>query len=169
MNNDRNESSRPMTRRGPSQNHGTTGETGSRTRYISCTPLLGSDDQVGVWMVVMVENEQVTGGLASRDLALRRYGEVPPTPSEYEREDYSPVKIGAGGSDKVNGYVNGPNGNNVVKDGNGQLYAEFLRGQGKAVANGNERAAEGAGEGEREGLMNGMLDGLGGAGGGPTS
>lgn len=59
-----------------------------RTRYISCTPLLGSDDQVGVWIVIMVENEQVTGTLASRELLLRRYaGEVPPTPSEYERED----------------------------------------------------------------------------------
>lgn len=59
-----------------------------RTRYISCTPLLGSDDQVGVWIVIMVENEQVTGTLTSRELLLRRYaGEVPPTPSEYERED----------------------------------------------------------------------------------
>ena len=36
----------------------------------------------------MVENEQVTGSLASREMLLRRYaGEVPPTPSEYERED----------------------------------------------------------------------------------
>lgn len=59
-----------------------------RTRYISCTPLLGSDDQVGVWIVIMVENEQVTGTLTSREMLLRRYaGEVPPTPSEYERED----------------------------------------------------------------------------------
>ena len=56
-NNEHNEPSRPMTRRGSSHNHGNVVETGSRTRYISCTPLLGSDDQVGVWMVVMVENE----------------------------------------------------------------------------------------------------------------
>ncbi|MCJ1227161.1 hypothetical protein MMC12_003816 [Toensbergia leucococca] len=35
----------------------------ARTRYISCTPLWGSDDRVGVWMVVMVEDERVTGGL----------------------------------------------------------------------------------------------------------
>lgn len=36
----------------------------------------------------MVENEQITGTLTSREILLRRYaGEVPPTPSEYERED----------------------------------------------------------------------------------
>ncbi|KAL8898961.1 MAG: hypothetical protein Q9192_001807, partial [Flavoplaca navasiana] len=33
------------------------GNSEGRTRYISCTPLFGSDDKVGVWMVVMVENE----------------------------------------------------------------------------------------------------------------
>ncbi|GAB7348908.1 hypothetical protein MBLNU459_g7599t2 [Dothideomycetes sp. NU459] len=32
-----------------------------RTRWIHCTPLRGSDDRVGVWMVVMVENEEITG------------------------------------------------------------------------------------------------------------
>lgn len=42
------------------------GSDSGRTRYISCTPLLGSDDRVGVWMVVMVEHEQVTGSLQSR-------------------------------------------------------------------------------------------------------
>lgn len=146
-----------MTRRGLSK---TRGETGSRTRYISCTPLLGSDDQVGVWMVVMVENEQVTGGLASRDLALRRYGEVPPTPSEYEREDHSSGRMGG---DKVNGSVNG---NHFVKEETGRLYAEFLRRQGKAAANGDERATEVAGESEREGMVDGMLQGLGDGGDG---
>ena len=48
------------------------GDGVAKTRYISCTPLLGSDDQVGVWMVVMVENETVTGSLASRTAALNR-------------------------------------------------------------------------------------------------
>ncbi|PNS19835.1 Phototropin-2 [Sphaceloma murrayae] len=36
---------------------------GARQRWIHCTPLLGSDDKVGVWMIVMVENEEVTGRL----------------------------------------------------------------------------------------------------------
>lgn len=151
-----------MARSASSHNHGNVVETGSRTRYISCTPLLGSDDQVGVWMVVMVENELVTGGLASRDMALRRYGEVPPTPSEYEREDYPSAKIGGGGNDKVNGYRNGyRNGNNSAKDESGRFYAEFLYGQGKAAGNGNERATEVPGEREREGVMDGMVEGLG--------
>ncbi|KAL8733722.1 MAG: hypothetical protein Q9166_001915 [cf. Caloplaca sp. 2 TL-2023] len=88
----------PASRYGESQT-GTNASDGSgrgRTRYISCTPLLGSDDKVGVWMVVMVENETVTGSLPSRANALARYGrsysnphhnqEIPPTPSEYERE-----------------------------------------------------------------------------------
>jgi hypothetical protein len=35
----------------------------AKPRYIHCTPLIGSDEQVGVWMVVMVENEQITGQL----------------------------------------------------------------------------------------------------------
>lgn len=146
-----------MTRRGSFQNHGHAVETGSRTRYISCTPLLGSDDQVGVWMVVMVENEQVTGGLASRDMALRRYGEVPPTPSEYEREDYPPAKIGGGGHDRVNGYRNG---NHSAKDASGRFYAEIVNGHGRAAGNGNERATEVPGEREREGVMDGMVEGL---------
>lgn len=68
--------SRPSTRKGPTS--ATPSASGaapmeSRIRYISCTPLLGSDDQVGVWMVVMVENELVTGGLASRERAMARY------------------------------------------------------------------------------------------------
>ncbi|KAL8938903.1 MAG: hypothetical protein Q9216_003647 [Gyalolechia sp. 2 TL-2023] len=75
-------------------NEGCAGSGGSRTRYISCTPLIGSDDKVGVWIVVMVENETVTGSLPSRTHAITRYGstytnqnhEIPPTPSEYERE-----------------------------------------------------------------------------------
>ncbi|KAL8982468.1 MAG: hypothetical protein Q9205_003036 [Flavoplaca limonia] len=72
------------------------GNSEGRTRYISCTPLFGSDDKVGVWMVVMVENKTVTGSLPSRTNALARYGtsysnphhthEIQPTPSEYERE-----------------------------------------------------------------------------------
>ncbi|QIX01838.1 hypothetical protein AMS68_007355 [Peltaster fructicola] len=35
----------------------------SRPRWIHCTPLLGSDEQVGVWMVVMVEQEEISGSL----------------------------------------------------------------------------------------------------------
>lgn len=34
-----------------------------RQRWLHCTPLMGSDDKVGVWMVVIVEKEEVTGRL----------------------------------------------------------------------------------------------------------
>lgn len=36
---------------------------GGRTRWLHCTPLLGSDERVGVWMIVIVEDESVTGSL----------------------------------------------------------------------------------------------------------
>ncbi|KAK4507193.1 hypothetical protein PRZ48_000928 [Zasmidium cellare] len=39
-------------------------ESEGKPRWLHCTPLFGSDDRVGVWMVVMVENEMVTGGLS---------------------------------------------------------------------------------------------------------
>lgn len=94
---DMNGDSRPGSRRG-----GAPSDNGQRTRYISCTPLLGSDDQVGVWMVVMVENELVTGSLASRTAALARYdGQIPPTPSEYQRESTSMDEDFSGGGGPV--------------------------------------------------------------------
>jgi len=34
-----------------------------RNRWIHCTPLIGSDEKVGVWMVVMVESENITGSI----------------------------------------------------------------------------------------------------------
>lgn len=41
----------------------------SKPRWVHCTPMMGSDDRVGVWMVVMVEEEEVTGSLNSRQSA----------------------------------------------------------------------------------------------------
>ncbi|KAF2463172.1 uncharacterized protein BDR25DRAFT_246288 [Lindgomyces ingoldianus] len=51
-----------------SNSEGSNGTDGSeflegRHRWIHCTPLMGSDAKVGVWMVVMVEQEAVTGTL----------------------------------------------------------------------------------------------------------
>jgi hypothetical protein len=43
----------------------------SKPRWIHCTPLLGSDERVGVWMVVMVENEEVTGQLNRHQAATQ--------------------------------------------------------------------------------------------------
>ena len=128
-------------RRGPPQD--------SKTRYISCTPLLGSDDQVGVWMVVMVENELVTGSLASRERALARYNgdvAVPPTPSEYEREDGYTNGIGEEDMKRSNtGTVRSDRRGKVGSEG-GRLYADFMRGH---VA-GEDREFD-----ERDGLVDG--------------
>lgn len=131
-------------------NEGSAGSGGSRTRYISCTPLLGSDDNVGVWMVVMVENETVTGSLPSRTNAITRYGstytnhEIPPTPSEYEREaretkdtvDENRVRSPAPSWRGTSTPSNNPNPNPRTVNGNvererdsGKIYADFMRNQ----------------------------------------
>lgn len=150
---------RPVNRRTPGLHYvnistgGGQGGDGSRTRYISCTPLLGSDDQVGVWMVVMVENEQVTGTLASREAAWRRFGEVAPTPSESERGDdaWSAPK----------------RGKRIDSAEPGMLYAEFLRAQHRGRTKGGLGGGDGEierngilgiGDREREGTMNSRTD-----------
>lgn len=63
------------------------GEDGGKTRFISCTPLLGGDDQVGVWIVVMVDNENSAGGIASRNQSAQRgrleNNNLPSTPDNF--------------------------------------------------------------------------------------
>lgn len=137
--------SRPSSRRG-----GPPPEQAARTRYISCTPLLGSDDQPGVWMVVMVENELVTGSLASRQAALNRFNnnnnnnnEIPPTPSEYQREALnfgSDTDDGGGARGtfesqrgnfgrSASGQIREERKGKVGSEG-GRLYADFMRNGG---------------------------------------
>lgn len=41
-----------------------------RSRWIHCTPLLGSNGQIGVWMIVLVDDDQAAGG--------RRWKQAPP-------------------------------------------------------------------------------------------
>lgn len=48
---------------GGDNNRPTSSSLEGKPRWIHCTPLLGSDEKVGVWMIVMVENEEVTGSL----------------------------------------------------------------------------------------------------------
>ena len=92
-------------------------------------------------MVVMVENELVTGSLASRRAALNRM-EIPPTPSEYQRE----MNVGSDTDDASNltstfespkrtfersasGHVRDDRKGKVGSEG-GRLYAEFMRNVG---------------------------------------
>lgn len=148
----------------PGSRKGGPPDQGARTRYISCTPLLGSDDQVGVWMVVMVENELVTGSLASRQAALNRYNnEIPPTPSEYQRESHigSDTDEGGGAAGGVFESRKGasgrsPSGQQVREerrrgkvDGEGRrLYADFMKntaGGGKTSVDGGMTEQENGG------------------------
>lgn len=60
--------------------NGVQGSMEGKPRWIHCTPLLGSDEKVGVWMVVMVEHEEVTGQLNrmtstnDRPMSAAQYG-----------------------------------------------------------------------------------------------
>lgn len=155
--------SRPSSRRGgqPDQS--------ARARYISCTPLLGSDDQVGVWMVVMVENEPVTGSLASRQAALNRYNnnEIPPTPSEYQREmhigsdtDESGGARGTFESQRgafertASGQIREERKGKVGSEG-GRLYADFMKNGGGDKMSMDSMAEEKISNGNGIGQMNG--------------
>lgn len=86
----------------------------------------------------MVENEQVTGALGSRDRALREAQHpVPATPSYYEREDSAGQRDGRGGK-RLNG--------------SGTMYAEWMKNSER------ERGHE-AGRGDR-GDEGSVLDGF---------
>lgn len=52
----------------PGTAHATDNGAG-RTRWLHCTPLLGADGRVGVYMAVMVEAESITGALNAHDRA----------------------------------------------------------------------------------------------------
>ena len=117
------------------------GSDAGRTRYISCTPLLGSDDKVGVWMVVMVENEQVTGTLPSRTRprAEDRNGpEISSMSSEYEREEtVRPITNSTSAAAQQRSdpraprTPNGRSPNTISGYGNGYTYAAPTSGPGK--------------------------------------
>lgn len=62
--------SRPTSSMQGQTNGGNTVGMEGKPRWIHCTPLLGSDDKVGVWMVVMVEQEVITGHLNVQSSAL---------------------------------------------------------------------------------------------------
>ncbi|KAF2088838.1 hypothetical protein K490DRAFT_38460 [Saccharata proteae CBS 121410] len=47
----------------PDFSHSASTATEGKPRWIHCTPLMGADNRIGVWMVVMVEKEGITGML----------------------------------------------------------------------------------------------------------
>lgn len=114
----------------------------------------------------MVENELVTGSLASRTAALARYqGEftpIPPTPSEYQRDsanldDENSVSNQARFERTKSGHVRNERRGKVGSEG-GRLYADFMRSGGRdgAVVTG-----KGSMEGhEQSDYINGGMDGM---------
>ena len=44
----------------------------AKTRFVNCVPLLDADENVGVWIVVMVDEAKVTGGLAPGNRSTQR-------------------------------------------------------------------------------------------------
>ena len=59
----------------------------SKQRWIHCTPMVGSDEKVGVWMIVIVEEEDVTGMLNRADSGKSSRSRAPTQPSEAGRRD----------------------------------------------------------------------------------
>ncbi|KAL2043554.1 hypothetical protein N7G274_003861 [Stereocaulon virgatum] len=114
----------------------------------------------------MVENELVTGSLASRHAALARYNnEAPPqmprTPSEYQyqRESTSLDSESGNGSAagqrferSMSGHVRGGGGDRGKKVGSegGRLYAEFMRSGGGNGGGGGVTSLQGKGAGAGE-------------------
>ena len=97
-------------------------ENEGKPRWIHCTPLFGSDDKVGVWMVILVENEEVTG-LLNRQASTNSQGSVRRSGSTHDQRSYrggkssgfatpQPLQLGAIGRQDT---------------GKGGLYAEYLK------------------------------------------
>ena len=114
----------------------------------------------------MVENEVVTGSLASRQAALNRYNnnEIPPTPSEYQREMHvgsdTDEAAGARGTFEsqtgvfersASGQIREERKGKVGSEG-GRLYADFMKNGGGAKTS-MDGTAEGNGVGNGNGTV----------------
>ncbi|KAL1599575.1 hypothetical protein SLS60_007378 [Paraconiothyrium brasiliense] len=84
----------------------------SRPRWIHCTPLLGSDSKPGVYMIVMVDKEEITGTLNARQNI------VPPVvrSRDLTREAWSHREASAGTS--------------AARFTSTKLYTDYLRREG---------------------------------------
>ncbi len=94
-----------------------------RSRWIHCTPLIGGNGSIGVWMIVIVDDEQEKGE--------RRWRQAPPVPPTVSRSQ-TPARDRMGrwtsrtgydlqygrrtGSQLRNGYLNGLSGQHSGDD-----------------------------------------------------
>lgn len=121
-------------------------------------------------MVVMVENELVTGSLASRQAAINRFhnSEIPPTPSEYQREMHLGSDTDEGGKPRgtfessrggfersASGQIRDERRGKVGSEG-GRLYADFMRNGGGGKTGTDDMAEEHA---AGNGIGSGQSDG----------
>ncbi|TKA69048.1 hypothetical protein B0A55_08719 [Friedmanniomyces simplex] len=106
------------------------GQMQGKPRWIHCTPLLGSDERVGVWMVVMVESEEVTGMLNQRS-------------SQQQQQ------LGGDGGGPGSSHL----GAASPRFTGGKLYAEYLRREGRppAVGEGGSQYEGGSQRSQRGG------------------
>ena len=99
-----------------------------KPRWIHCTPLFGSDDKVGVWMVILVENEKVTG-LLNRQASTNSQAST--SRKAYRQGDSHDQRSYRGGGGKSSGFATpqplqlGAIGRQDT--GKGGLYAEYLK------------------------------------------
>ncbi|KAF2448023.1 hypothetical protein P171DRAFT_510568 [Karstenula rhodostoma CBS 690.94] len=84
----------------------------SRPRWIQCTPMLGSDGKPGVYMVVMVDKEEITGTLNARQNAI-----PPVIRSRDLTRDAGP-------------YREASSGTSAARYPSTKLYADYLRREG---------------------------------------
>ncbi|EGP91840.1 K+-channel ERG-like protein [Zymoseptoria tritici IPO323] len=96
----------------------------SSPRWIHCTPLNGSDGKVGVWMVVMVEDENVTGG-------LKRTGTVAPAINPAQSRTVGEAMGDSRGKGVRESASVRDMAENMTADSR-RLYAEYLRGGSRA-------------------------------------
>lgn len=106
-----------------------------KPRWIHCTPLLGSDSKVGVWMVVMVEREDITGTLNSQ-----RQPQHMPGSGQMQGTGYGGLPMRTANGSVRYAATPSPSVANVPA---GRLYADYLRREG--------RSATGSGRGSRDG------------------
>ncbi|KAG9667932.1 hypothetical protein KCU99_g9413, partial [Aureobasidium melanogenum] len=90
-----------------------------KPRWIHCTPMLGSDDKVGVWMIVMVEQEHITGNLTRPSELPNTFPSPPPNVMGRSSLE-SPVRGGEGARSPK------------FRPETGKLYAEYLRREGRS-------------------------------------
>lgn len=95
-----------------------------KPRWIHCTPLFGSDERVGVWMIVLVENEEVTGLLNRQTNA----------PTGRTSGSTTPLRLGAVGR----------------QDTGNDLYADYLKRDSKEGKRPNTNGTQETSATERE-------------------